>query len=354
MDAFVTYRAFPFLPTTMSSRRRSARAQESSDIEEGATQTPSREDVDMDDEDEQPRRRTKSKTDKKEKRPQVNGEQHTTPREARQPDTDDEDPIDVENFADQPLGEGDLQKLNGLSRDWMLMTAKIQEHCGAIDDVAVAVLDHGGKEVADKNLEEIELLVKGFIDIEAEMRFHSSVLDEIHEKLSKKETICDAVPRYHAGVLKRSQEYSAKTTRQKYAKNEQYKAFKQAVYEVDHPNEPMPPMTELIDKENGDESDDDVDIEVGGVTQDYKCPITLRLIEEPYTSNICKHSFSKAAIKEMFRNECDAKKCPASGCRASFRLSDCVPNRDLARKIKAYERRKKRAEEAMEVDEVIE
>ncbi|KAK0244388.1 zinc-finger of the MIZ type in Nse subunit-domain-containing protein [Armillaria nabsnona] len=337
----------------MSSRRRT-RAQESSDIEEGATQAPSREDVEMDDEDEHPRRRTKSKTEKKEKKPQVNGKQRIGPQQAREPDTDDEDPIDVENFADQPLGEGDLQKLNGLSKDWTLMTAKIQEHCGAIDRVAEAMLEHGKKEVAEKDLDEIELLVKRFIDIEAEMQSHSSALDDIHEKLSKGETICDAVPRYNAGVLKRSQEYSAKTTRQKYAKNERYKAFKQAVYEVDHLNEPMPPMTELIDKESGDESDDDDDIEVGGVTQDYKCPITLRVIDEPYTSNICNHSFSKAAIQEMFRNERNAKKCPASGCRASFKLSDCVLNKDLARKIKAYERRRKRAEEEIEAEEVIE
>ncbi|KAK0464677.1 zinc-finger of the MIZ type in Nse subunit-domain-containing protein [Desarmillaria tabescens] len=333
----------------MSSRRRT-KAQESSDIEEGATQVPYREDVDMDDEDEQPRRRTKSKTEKK---PQVNGKR-TGRQEAREPDTDDEDPIDVENFADQPLGEGDLQKLNGLSRDWTLMTGKIQEHCGAIDRVAEAILEHGKKEVAEKDLGDIELLVKGFIDIEAEMQFHSGALDDIHEKLSKGETICDAIPRYNTGVLKRSQEYSAKTTRQKYAKNERYKTFKQAVYEVDHLNEPMPPMTELIARESGDESDDDDDIEVGGVTQDYKCPITLRVIEEPYTSKICSHSFSKAAIQEMFKNERSAKKCPASGCRASFRLVDCVPNKDLERKIKAYERRKKRAEEAIEVDEVIE
>lgn len=133
----------------MSSRRRT-RAQESSDIEEGTTQAPSREDVEMDDEDEQPRRRTKSKTEKKEKKPQVNGKQRIGPQQAREPDTDDEDPIDVENFADQPLGEGDLQKLNGLSKDWTLMTAKIQEHCGAIDRVAEAMLEHGKKEVAEK------------------------------------------------------------------------------------------------------------------------------------------------------------------------------------------------------------
>jgi hypothetical protein len=37
--------------------------------------------------------------------------------------------------------------------------------------------------------------------------------------------------------------------------------------------------------ESGDASDDD-DIEVGGVTQDYKCPITLTPLEDPLTSYV--------------------------------------------------------------------
>jgi SUMO ligase MMS21 Smc5/6 complex component len=36
--------------------------------------------------------------------------------------------------------------------------------------------------------------------------------------------------------------------------------------------------------EPGDDSDDDDEIEVGGVTQDYKCPITLTPLQDPLTS----------------------------------------------------------------------
>lgn len=66
----------------------------------------------------------------------------------------------------------------------------------------------------------------------------------------------------------------------------------------------MPPMTELIPQgkcwvtsllklpfmslfavfsESGDDSDDD-DLEIGGVTQDYKCPVTLMPLVDPVTS----------------------------------------------------------------------
>ena len=37
--------------------------------------------------------------------------------------------------------------------------------------------------------------------------------------------------------------------------------------------------------EDGDESDDE-DIEVGGVTQDYKCPLTLTTLVDPLTSYV--------------------------------------------------------------------
>jgi len=76
----------------------------------------------------------------------------------------------------------------------------------------------------------------------------------------------DVIHRYQVGVEKRMKEYVKKTTRQKYAKNDQYAAFKQGIYvrvfsgyqntslltsllapqEVNHPDEAMPPITEFI------------------------------------------------------------------------------------------------------------
>lgn len=66
----------------------------------------------------------------------------------------------------------------------------------------------------------------------------------------------------------------------------------------------MPPVTEFIPKgkfrrpplsmalfmesllESGDDSDDDDDLEVGAVTQDFKCPLSLRPLENPLTSSV--------------------------------------------------------------------
>ena len=71
--------------------------------------------------------------------------------------------------------------------------------------------------------------------------------------------------------------------------------------QVNHKDEAMPPMTTFIEKglclqflvidtdsshlsEPGDVSDDDDDVEIGGVTQDYKCPLTLTPLQDPLTS----------------------------------------------------------------------
>lgn len=45
----------------------------------------------------------------------------------------------------------------------------------------------------------------------------------------------------------------------------------------------MPNMKKLIPAEEGDEAEDD-DIEIGGQQSDFKCPLTLSLLEDPMTS----------------------------------------------------------------------
>jgi SUMO ligase MMS21 Smc5/6 complex component len=123
--------------------------------------------------------------------------------------------------------------------------------------------------------------------------------------------------------------------------------------------------------ESGDESDDDDDIVMGGVTQEYKCPLMMTILKNPLTSyvlgfpslllselgfrSVCKHSFSGDAIKEFFKNKRGLQKCPASGCSKMYTLADCQPDPDLARKVKVFEKRQARAaqQEDSDAEEVI-
>jgi hypothetical protein len=45
--------------------------------------------------------------------------------------------------------------------------------------------------------------------------------------------------------------------------------------------------------------------------------------------------------------------CPSSGCNKSFRLSDCVPDAALAKKVKAHQRRQRAAETDSDDDEEV-
>ncbi|KAJ7601027.1 zinc-finger of the MIZ type in Nse subunit-domain-containing protein [Mycena floridula] len=269
------------------------------------------------------------------------------------PDDDEEDDIiDMENFGDHPLSKADLQKLQGLATDWEQMAKKIEMSLGGPGDVAISMADLADGDQVQKGLIELENIVKELIDVEVEMKFNQQTIDEIYQKVAQEEEISDAIPRYITGSAARMDLYKTKTTRQKYAKNDAFKTFKETVFEATNKGN-IPPITDLIPKEPGDESDSDDELEMGGITQDYKCPITLTVLHDPLTSSVCQHSFSKAALMEMFKGG-GSKKCPAAGCTKSFKFSDCKPNKELVKRIKHWERRERRRAEENDDTEVIE
>lgn len=52
----------------------------------------------------------------------------------------------------------------------------------------------------------------------------------------------------------------------------------------------MPPVRDLIPAEGGDEEDSDDDLEIGGVSQNFRCPLTTNLLEDPLTKYVLKSS----------------------------------------------------------------
>jgi len=350
---------FTVMPVATFSRRKStARRQASSDIEEDRpTQQRAGEQVDDEDsEDEKPRVHRRPNGVKKEKKgnslrqvekTREDGDEHSN-------GEDDDDRIDVENFQNHPLRRDDLQKLQGLSKDWQQMEESVRKNWGIIGDVATAIAEAAEGDDVENGLAEADDIMKNLIDVGVEMQAHGSSINEIYQKVGQGENIGDVLDRYNNGVIARMEEYAKKTTRQRYAKSEVYNLFKQGIFEVQHPDKPMPPLTELIPHEDGDDSDDD-DLEMGGVTQIYTCPITLTPLVNPMTSQVCGHSFSEEAIRQTFRGSASAvKRCPASGCNKSLKLSDLTPNKELAKKVKSWERRNKRAAENSDAEEVIE
>ncbi|KAF8208828.1 hypothetical protein K438DRAFT_1812962, partial [Mycena galopus ATCC 62051] len=225
----------------------------------------------------------------------------------------------------------------------------MHQPAGIINAVAAAMAEVAGDE-AKQGLAELDRVMKGLLDVQFLMTGHSKVLSDIIQSIARGEEITDLNARYLSLADDMNAEYDKKTTRQKYMKNDEYVSFREAIYEVEQPGSAMPPMTDLIPREPDDESDDDDEIVMGGVTQEYKCPLMMTLLKDPMTSTVCNHSFSGDAIREFFKNKRGSQKCPASGCSKSFTLAECKSNPDLARKVKAVEKRQARAQQQEDSD----
>lgn len=141
-------------------------------------------------------------------------------------------------------------------------------------------------------------------------------------------------------------EYSALGSYEKYGRNNEYITFKKTWHDaVHHTDEiPLADATTWFDQdgnprmvikrdrgahgrnghteEEGEENndDDDDDVVVSREVISYECPLTLVTMKEPYRSNLCKHTFEKAAIVEMLRRSAVGSiKCPMPGCNINVR-----------------------------------
>ena len=120
------------------------------------------------------------------------------------------------------------------------------------------------------------------------------------------------------------EKYMSLPLSRRYAEHPEYVGFKQSVHEALHGDEvPMPPSSRWFRQEGSPapgtaaaaagEEDSDDDLAVQRATISTKCPITLRELEDPVTSNQCPHTFEKSAIIEMIGRR-PAVQCPVPGC----------------------------------------
>ncbi|KAL1713012.1 hypothetical protein EV715DRAFT_212543 [Schizophyllum commune] len=296
---------------------------------------------------------------------QRRGSNRQAPRRARsQPESDDgleveddEAPIDVDNLADAPITDSAALTIKGYAQDWGRIQERIMQSARTITEVGEATADAAEGQEREKGIRDLDKVMRELIDVAADMNAHEMSLEDIHGRLVAGEEIVGLREKYKADVVERMNAYNSKTSRQKYAKVKEYATFREQVFQVEHPDEPMPPVSEFIPKEDGDESDDD-DMEVGGVSQTFTCPLTLGVLKDPHTSKLCGHSYSGAAIKDYFNSgrKGERKQCPAAGCSTQLARADVEEDAALARRVKLWERRQKRAQEKADedVDEVVE
>ncbi|KAF8923930.1 hypothetical protein BGZ58_002372, partial [Dissophora ornata] len=74
--------------------------------------------------------------------------------------------------------------------------------------------------------------------------------------------------------------------------------MRKKIWEVHHDTDPLPNSGATSGGAGEEEGDEDMEVMVtaGAGVQSLKCPITTNYLEDPVTSSVCKHSFSKEAI----------------------------------------------------------
>ncbi|OBT66798.1 hypothetical protein VE03_04118 [Pseudogymnoascus sp. 23342-1-I1] len=163
-------------------------------------------------------------------------------------------------------------------------------------------------------------------------------------------------------------QYAAQSMRARYADNNDYQTFKKHVHDASHHGAnapPLPPSSAWFPSAaeagaqgrsrrgaaaNGDESDED--LVFAGAVSSLKCPLTLKLFEVPYSNRVCRHTFEKSALLEMFERGATVfyensqargrnrgpgvrkLKCPSSGCDVMLELGEFYEDEMVRRQVK--------------------
>ncbi|KDQ09876.1 hypothetical protein BOTBODRAFT_36690 [Botryobasidium botryosum FD-172 SS1] len=258
----------------------------------------------------------------------------------------------LENWRDQPLEASATAKLKGMTGEWKMLEGYVAKAFISITEAAAMI-----EEMAEEDSEEAQMVdqldtaFRELIDTKMELSAQNAAIEDIQRAITQRQEISDAMDRYERGVKDRLDKYQAKTSKQKYGKNEEYVKFRQTIWEVRHADEAMPPATQFLPTDEGEDEGSDDDIVVGGVKKSYTCPLTLTPLQKPMTSIKCNHSFSAHAIREYLKSKNGIASCPATGCAHKLTMRDLVEDKELENKIKLMNRRKKRMEEEKDEDD---
>ncbi|CAD6584684.1 MAG: hypothetical protein TREMPRED_003935 [Tremellales sp. Tagirdzhanova-0007] len=260
-------------------------------------------------------------------------------------DNDDDNNKDgwtVETFKDQPLG-----KSNSTIHMLKTLTDKLKEVIKKTEDGMVKTTDNArAMEDAspdDGQIVEFETGLQRAIELRQIVQIKIDVLDEMQMRMREGESLVDAGKQFKQTSSKRAADYMAKSKRMKceYAQGE-YIDFRTSIWEINHPSGACPPMSTFLPKTDEDESDDE-DFEIGGNTQNYRCPVTML----PLKDTVTRHSYSREGIEGIFTNAKRNKRparCPVAGCNVQLTNAHLIDDKHLQKRADEFEKRRARRE----------
>ncbi|KAJ2966961.1 hypothetical protein NUW58_g10544 [Xylaria curta] len=136
-------------------------------------------------------------------------------------------------------------------------------------------------------------------------------------------------------------DYATRSLEERYAVNNDYIGFKRlwwdAVHSVD--GKPLPDASRWFPRNtvagDDDEDEEEEELVIAEEHLSIYCPLSMVVMEEPYTSSACKHTFNKQAIVQFLRGQPGHRaKCPQVGCGKEISIKDFYDDQVMLRKIK--------------------
>lgn len=224
---------------------------------------------------------------------------------------------------------------NGLSRNEELAT-KCQESISAIDTTFKNSLDI---QVGITLPSQAAMQTSTYVNNNRAFELVSSM-----EELENFPLIENPANHYEAKLTRMKSDHESLTRLEKYKTTtsvlEGYTKFRRAIFNASHEeaDEEMPDIELYVQGE-----DDELVVERAAVS--YKCPLSRTWLVDPVTSSKCGHSFSRAAILEVFQTnlrsqaETGVIKCPVGACKHQYAIRDLKMAPELAKKADAQRRR---------------
>ncbi|KAK4055604.1 hypothetical protein OIV83_000150 [Microbotryomycetes sp. JL201] len=273
-------------------------------------------------------------------------------------DEDDHEALQLPKYGDvnsrylnQPIDNvpGVATLKSGIT-DWQIAINELEKARDALyevaGDISSVLADPNADETAlqggavpddPEEIKRIDNEYRTLLDSIAQAKIMSKSLSETRTRLQQSHVINDIWTAYKDPSTLALDEYRKKTSRQKYLDNAEYRSFRALIWENLHEGYMVPDVRKFLPREEGDEEDDDDEVEVGGQIHDFRCPLTLQILQDPYTSKKCPHSFSGHAIREVLRHGPQA--CPVAACDKVLTLSDIEQDKALSRRVQAHLRR---------------
>ncbi|KAG8826281.1 hypothetical protein FRB91_004052 [Serendipita sp. 411] len=247
-------------------------------------------------------------------------------------------PFDPKTFQSHPISASNHAKVKTITENWDGPGVPLDHLAQMIRESAVLLMEVGSTYADPMLLRDLEKTMKEVIDQQASLNARKTAAMDIRHDLTNGVKIVDPAANWLKRFEEKVEAYEKQTTRQKYAKNSLYQEYREEVWGADPENEGgMPPLNSMIPKEDGDETDSDDEVEVGGMAKSYKDPLTRAWLEEPMKSQSCGHVYSKVSIYEYLGR--NTVSCPTPGCDKMISKKDLQPDENMARQVRNAKRR---------------